>query len=358
MYQNKTFDEIMNSMLSTIPSSFDTREGSIIWDALAPSALELANLYVELDTILNETFADTASMYYLERRAAERGIYPFPATKAILKAEITLETGVSPDIIIGDRFTSGTLFYTVIEHISDNYYKIQCDEYGKDGNRPFGQLSPVQYGASVRTAEIVELLIAARDDETVDEFRQRYIESVSSQAFGGNVADYENKVMQIGGVGGVKVTPTISGGGTVGITVMGADNSTASPDLILKVKNALDPSGQDGFGYGLAPIGHIVEVSGVETVDIDITTNITFEDGWNWTSAQDDIDNAMKNYINELCSDWQNQDNVIVRISQIESRLLSLEAVKDIGDTEINDDASNLALESDEIPKFKSITSE
>lgn len=43
-------------------------------------------MYLELDVVLNETFADTATMEYLVRRAAERGLTPYPATYAELKA--------------------------------------------------------------------------------------------------------------------------------------------------------------------------------------------------------------------------------------------------------------------------------
>ena len=54
----------------------DKREGSVIYDAIAPAALELANMYVALDVVMDEVFADSASYYYLIKRAAERGIYP------------------------------------------------------------------------------------------------------------------------------------------------------------------------------------------------------------------------------------------------------------------------------------------
>ena len=35
----QNFEEIMRRMLSRIPNGIDKREGSIIWDALAPAAL-------------------------------------------------------------------------------------------------------------------------------------------------------------------------------------------------------------------------------------------------------------------------------------------------------------------------------
>ena len=61
MFEDMTYEHILQRMLNKIPSSMDKREGSIIYDALAPAAVELTQLYMDLDLTLNETFADTAS---------------------------------------------------------------------------------------------------------------------------------------------------------------------------------------------------------------------------------------------------------------------------------------------------------
>ena len=74
MYENVTYEEILERMLSRVPNNMDKREGAIIYDALAPAAVELQLMYIELDVILKETFADTASREYRseERRVRER----------------------------------------------------------------------------------------------------------------------------------------------------------------------------------------------------------------------------------------------------------------------------------------------
>ena len=80
MFERMTFENILKSMLSNVPSSFDKREGSIIYDALAPAAAELAQLYIDLDFTLKETFADTSDRKYLIMRAAERSFEPYGST--------------------------------------------------------------------------------------------------------------------------------------------------------------------------------------------------------------------------------------------------------------------------------------
>ncbi len=61
-------------MLENVPSTIDKREGSVMYDALAPAAAELAKAYIELDWMYEQMFANTANREYLIRRCAERGI--------------------------------------------------------------------------------------------------------------------------------------------------------------------------------------------------------------------------------------------------------------------------------------------
>ena len=42
MYEEMTFEAILERMLNRIPDSLDKREGSVIYDAIAPAALEIA----------------------------------------------------------------------------------------------------------------------------------------------------------------------------------------------------------------------------------------------------------------------------------------------------------------------------
>ena len=60
-------------------------------------------------------------------------------------------------------------------------------------------------------AELSELLIPGADEEETETFRQRYVDSLTSQAFGGNQADYKEKVLSLPGVGAVKVFPVWNG---------------------------------------------------------------------------------------------------------------------------------------------------
>ena len=46
MYENITYESILQRMLDRIPDDMDKREGAVIYDALAPAAVELQLMYI------------------------------------------------------------------------------------------------------------------------------------------------------------------------------------------------------------------------------------------------------------------------------------------------------------------------
>ena len=52
-------------------------------------------------------------------------------------------------------------------------------------------------------------------------------------------------------------------GGTVKLVIMASDFKAPTPTLLEEIQTAIDPEQNAGEGLGLAPIGHVVLVSGV-----------------------------------------------------------------------------------------------
>ena len=69
--ESNTYESIMDEMLSNVDESIDTREGSIIYEAVSGMAMEIAQLYADMDMVLDECFADTESYYYLIKKNNE-----------------------------------------------------------------------------------------------------------------------------------------------------------------------------------------------------------------------------------------------------------------------------------------------
>ena len=352
MYENITFETIMQRCLDRVPEDMDKREGSIIYDAIAPAAVELQLMYIELDTILRETFADTASRKYLIRRTAERGVIPYEASYAVLKGEFT---PADVNVPLGSRFTCNTLTYEVIEKISDGEYKVRCETAGTVGNGTFGQMIPIEYIQGLATATITELLIPGEDEESDSSIRSRFFETFDTKAYGGNITDYINKTNALGGVGATKVTPVWHGGGTVLLTILDSEYKKPSADTVAYVQNEIDPT-QDGEGYGIAPIGHIATVQGATETTINIETSLTFGEGYSFASLEDTINETIETYLAGLREAWANVSTTVVSISQIDSRLLNITGIEDIQNTKINGVAANLTLGSYAIPVLGSVT--
>lgn len=343
MYENVNYEDILNRMLDQIPSDLDKRQSSVIYAALAAAAVEMHGMYTELWAVMNELFADTAGREYLIKRAAERGLRPKPASYAVLKGEF------NQDIPIGSRFSLETLNYRATERIEAGVYKMQCETIGEPGNILFGTLIPIEYIKGLTSAELTELLIPGEDEEETEHFRSRYFASLESQAFGGNIADYKEKVMAIPGVGGVKVYPAWNGGGTVKLVVINSEYDVPSGELVQSVKETMDPDLDSGKGYGLAPIGHVVTVEAAQEQRVSVGTAITYQVDYSFERCRDDICAAIDVYLHELNKAWQDSSQTVIRVSRIESRLLDIEGILDVYDTQINGASGNYMMPSNAI---------
>lgn len=343
MYEDQTYDVVLARMLTSVPDTIDKREGSIIYDALAPASLELAQAYIEMDVILNEAFADTASREYLIKRAAERGLSPAPATYAICRGKFNV------DISQGDRFSCGDYNYIATEQISTGVWELTCETSGEIPNGNLGTLIPIDYINGLETAELTEVLIPGEDEEETEDFRNRYYATLSTKSFGGNKTDYKEKVNAIAGVGGVKIYPVWNGGGTVKLVIINSDFGKASDTLVDAVQTAIDPVPNQGEGIGIAPIGHVVTIQSASELVINLEAIITYQDGYSFNDVKSYLEIMLDDYFLELKKTWQDID-IVVRISQIESRILNIPGIIDVTGTTINGGTVNLILDSDTIP--------
>lgn len=346
MYGEVTFEGILERMLGRVPDDMDKREGSVIYDALAPAAIEMQLMYIELDVVLKETFADTASREFLLRRARERGITPKGATHAVLKGAFTPETLELPE---GARFTCGGLNYAVAGKTGDGAYMVQCEEKGEAGNSTFGKLIPVDYIPGLASAALTELLIPGTEETDTETLRKQYFDSFSSKAFGGNKRDYMEKTLAIPGVGAVKVDPAWAGAGTVRLTILDASHRKASSELLGRVQQEIDPQ-QDGMGDGLAPIGHVVSVGTPEEYPVEVAVQAAYDTGYSFGALHSQMEQAVESYLGQLRAQWEGQETQAIRVAQVEARLLSIDGVVDITAVSLNGGRENIMLGAGSLP--------
>lgn len=356
MYEHMTFDFILQRMLSRVPDTIDKREGSVIYDACAPAAAELAQMYIELDVNYTLSFVDTASGEYLSRKTAEFGVNRIPATPAERKGMFYNSANDLMDVPLGTRFAIADLSFTVKEKISTGIYKMSCETPGTIGNTQFGPLLPIDYVANLTRAVLAEVLVPGEDEEPDDVLRKRFYETVNEPAFGGNVADYKQRINRIPGVGATKVYPVWQGGGTVKCTIIAADWTPPSPALVDEVQTIIDPTVNSGQGFGQAPIDHKVTIAGVTGLPINVETTLTLATGVTPGQVQADVEAVIASYLLELRKDWANQQQIIVRTAQIDARILTVNGVDDVTGTTVNGSAANLTLEADVVPQPGTVT--
>ena len=201
MYENQTYEVILERMMNRVSDKLDKRPSSPVYDLHSSTAIEFQNLYIELEYLIKNSYGDTAAREFLILLAKDRGLSLEPATKAILQGEFT-PTNIN---VIGKRFNINEINYVVIEQIEPGTYKVQCETEGVAGNRYLGQMIPMEYIDGLQTASLTSVLIPGEDEEDTEVFRQRYFDSFNEQSFGGNHADYMAKVKGIEGVGSCKV---------------------------------------------------------------------------------------------------------------------------------------------------------
>ena len=355
MFENYTYETILNRMTNRIPKGYDVREGSIIFNALAACAAELASVYIELDWLLNQAFGETAGRDALENIAYDtKGLTPRKASPAIWRGSFSPS---SAEIPIGGRWNCGEVNFTVTEKIEDGAYRLICETAGAEGNSPLPgtRLVPLEYTQDVESASLVSIEVYGDNEESTEEFRERWKETLQIHSFGGNIADYREKALSVEGVGGCKVYRADAPGADVRVIIIGEENTAPSETLVNAVQTELDPN-KDGEGDGLVPIGHTAAVSGVTEKSINVGMSLTLSMGITVDDVQSGVCAAIDGYFAELAAEWEKSSALTVRISEIIRAILTVSNVEDVSVTSLNGGTSNVILASDEIPKRGKVT--
>lgn len=355
MYEMQTEEAILKRMLDRVPNDLDKREGSLIYNALAPAAMEEARMYSDMDRFLRYTFASPdMPPELLDLRVAEEGLKRELATCSIKKGYFYNQDNNLIDVPLNSRYSIDKFNFVAIEKISPGTYKMKCESTGIESNSINGPLIPIEYIEDLSVATLGELLIPGENIETNQSLFDRYIEHINEKPFGGNVADYKIKTKAIEGVGSVKVFPVWSGGGTVKIVFLNSEYDVPTVELVDKVQAILDPT-KNHSGFGLAPVGHVVTVKGADYKEITIKAELILKRGLAVDQVKNDVENVIQAYLLKLRKEWEENDYTVVRISQIEARILDIPGIADIFHTSINDKEENLTLSKEESPILKEV---
>jgi len=281
--------EALQRLLSRVAPDLDTREGSIIWDALSIVAPEILNLEAMTELTKSQTYLMTAMLGNLDLRAEDFGMTRLPATNAILRARFRNSQNTSwINVPIGSRFNLANtgvediITYSVTQNLTDStgaYSLIRCEQAGTRGNAfPASVLLPLQTITGLGSASVIGTQYFARNEESDADFRRRVLDRINRKPFGGNISDYKEMVRTLDPDGrySARVFPIWDGGGTVQLSVVDVDFFPISYNETLRLKSEIDPAGDTGLGMGLAPIGHQVDVVTPSYMNVDLRATIYF----------------------------------------------------------------------------------
>lgn len=332
----QTYNEILDEMLSRVPEDLDKREGSLIYTALAPMAYMLCEQQFYDEDISDSTMPDTATGELQTRLYSSLGVNRQPATYAVRRGVFT---PADADIAIGSRFGAAGVYYAVTGSDAGGWL-LTCERDGIIGNQYFGDILPLDnLNPDLYSAKLTEVIVVGEDEEDDEKFRRRFCSEMQSTPFGGNIAQYEQQIKSISGVGDVVVFPTPEGGGTVMCMIVDPNGNPVSDTLVAAVQALIDPSPQ-GKGYGLAPIDHIVTISTPAIAKIRVAATITLDTGYTLDTLTPHISAAISQYFTGEVG----FRGSIVRVARVETAVLSVAGVIDIVGLTLNEQITNITL--------------
>ncbi|AEG61696.1 baseplate J/gp47 family protein [Desulforamulus ruminis] len=359
---DQTLDAIRQRMLENVPADMDKSEGSFIWDALSPAAIELALAALWGQEVLQRGFAGTTFGPYLDLRCDEHGITRRQAVKATgqIKFNGTAGTVVPAGTVVAtpaDPATNNpsTEFITVSEEVIDStgvgYADLEAVQAGKDGNVGAGtiniMITPVGGISAVLNNQA---LTGGADEEDDATLLSRFYAKVRTPGTSGNKADYVNWALEVPGVGGVQVLPLADGAGTVKVVLLGTDKKPAVEPIVSKVQDYISPS--PGGGEGKAPIGAKVTVVSAEPVDVHVSATVILTGAKTLAEVQASFEKSLDEYLGSIAF----AADPTARYVRIGSLLLDTEGVQDYTGMTVNEGTANVAIDQGQVAVKGTVT--
>lgn len=334
MFEDLTYEKILSDMLNRVTSDVDKREGSIIYDALAPCAYQLAQTYFMIDQFIDLVSGDTAVGEFLDRVVADYGITRKAATYAVRKIETTAA------IDIGTRWGLNGTVYVVDELLSTNTYKAICEQLGELGNIYTGTLDNIDNVSGV-TAILTDILASGSDEEKDDNLRARFYSQIQAPSTSGNADNYVRWALEVSGVGDAKVFPLWDGAGTVKVLIV---------DSNMEVDETLEQVVAD-YIETVRPIGAAVTVDSPTEEIINVTADIAL-DG---SKALEDIRSEFAAKVTEYLKSTV-FETYTVSYAKIGSILLATAGVEDYTNLLVNTATVNVTIADSGMPIAGTVT--
>lgn len=273
-FVRKTYEQILQEMLDRVPDDLDKREGSVIYDAVAPTAYQHYIEQSSYQDIMEQSFALTAEGEYLDKEAEDYGLVRTPPTYAKVSVSFTGSLGqvipqgtqvanlneldliftVDTDLVIGDSGTVSGWATCTIPGVRGNILSGHI-------NHLVSAVSNITYLTNTAAGS------GGQEAESDESLRARVLFQKRNPEHGGNDTDYERWALQVAGVDYVKTLNAPRGLGTVDV-IIGAN--LAIIDLVIeevkKIVRLKEPLGVDVVvrKVSVTPQQYVIQVTGID----------------------------------------------------------------------------------------------
>lgn len=361
MFEDYTYEALLEDVLDNAPEGIDTRPGSIFYDAVSGILLKVAKLYTDLDIIVETTTVATATGEALDLKAGEYGVTRLAATQAKYRA---LFEGVTPQV--GERFYYDLAYFVLKIDEGAGVYYFEAEEAGENGNNiykgtPAVPVNDIDGLVSATFGAIYENGTDAEDDESL---RTRIQEKIAGPTENGNKQHYKTWCESIDGIGRARIFPLWNGENTVKGVLIDSTGQPCGDAKVTEVQNYIDPASKgltvmvdgktytvgDGLGNGVANIGAHFTAVGASPLSIDVTFGAELASGATKEMVQKEVADAIEEYLKELVLTTDDTSEVIVRISTIGAILSQLRNLIDYNNLRLNGDTRNITSGENDVP--------
>ncbi|MCD8208772.1 MAG: baseplate J/gp47 family protein [Bacteroidales bacterium] len=366
MFEEYTYEVLLQSVLESAPENIDTRQGAIFYDAIAGMCLIIARLYSDLDLIMDMCAITTATGDALTSRASEYGITRKDATPA--KYNVTF-VGTIPDV--GTRFYTDGMYF-VLRQDENGVYYLEAEEGGEAGNTIYDGTPAIPVNAvdGLVSATFGTLYEAGADEEDDEALRARVQEKIAGSAENGNKQHYKTWCESVDGVGLARIFPLWNGPNTVKAVLIDTTGHGCAEGKVAEVQEYIDPATMgytatmngitytvgDGLGEGAANLGAHFTAFGAIDYPIDVYFKAELAGGESAEDVATEAAELISAYLRDMALQYDDADEVVVRYTAIGALLTEIPAILDYSDLTINGGTDNITPGDDYVPVIGEVT--
>lgn len=361
MFEDYTYERLLEDVLANAPEGIDTRQGSIFYDAVSGVLIKVAKLYTDLDLVVELSRLTTTTGDALDAKAGEYGITRLAATRAKYLAEFE---GVTPEP--GERFYYDGAYFVLRQEEETGLLYFEAEAAGEAGNDIYAGTPavPVNNIEGLISATFGAIYENGSDAEGDEALRNRVIEKIAGPAENGNKQHYKTWCESIDGVGRARIFPLWLGENTVKAVLIDTTGKPCGEAKVQEVQEYIDPADKgmtatvngktytigDGLGNGVANIGAHFTAVAATALEIEVTFGAELASGATQEAVQQEAAGAIERYLRELVLGADDEAVITVRVSAIGAILSGLKSLVDYTDLRLNGSTKNIIPGEDDVP--------